>query len=137
MLYGVAIGPPTDITSGLTGAALGYPGIAAAEPTGVRLNPLLGAPLDDKMATEKIFGATMATEPLQRLRSEMLALSEAERAELAHDLILSLDEPRDSGVEDAWDREISRRIGEIDAGQAELVDRVEFRRRILKKLESR
>jgi len=79
----------------------------------------------------------MATEPLQRLRSEMLALSEAERAELAHDLILSLDEPRDNGVEDAWDREISRRIGEIDAGQAELVDRAEFRRRIRKNLESR
>ena len=63
----------------------------------------------------------------------MLALSEAERAELAHDLIQSLDEPRDDGVEDAWDREISRRIGEIDAGQAELVDRAEFRRRIPQK----
>ena len=89
------------------------------------------------MTAETIFGATMSTERLRRLRSEMLALSEAERAELAHDLIQSLDEPRDDGVEDAWDREISRRIGEIDAGQAELVDRAEFRRRIRKKLESR
>jgi putative addiction module component (TIGR02574 family) len=89
------------------------------------------------MTAETIFGATMATEPLQRLRSEMLALSEAERAELAHDLILSLDEPRDNGVGEAWDREISRRIGEIDAGQAELVDRAEFRLRIRKRLESR
>lgn len=79
----------------------------------------------------------MATEPLQRLRSEMLALSEAERAELAHDLLQSLDAPRDNGVEDAWDREISRRIGEIDAGQAEFVDRAEFRRRIRAKLETR
>jgi putative addiction module component (TIGR02574 family) len=79
----------------------------------------------------------MTAEPLQRLRSELLALSEAERAELAHDLILSLDAPRDNGAEEAWDQEISRRIGEIDAGQAELVDRAEFRSRIRAKLERR
>ena len=78
----------------------------------------------------------MATEPLQRLRSEILTLSEAQRAELAHDLIQSLDSPRDNGVEDAWDREIVRRIGEVDAGQAELVDRDEFRRGMREKLQS-
>ena len=76
----------------------------------------------------------MTVEPLQRLRSEVLALSEAERAELAHDLIQSLDAPRDNGIEDAWDREISSRIAEIDAGQAELVERTEFRDRIRTKL---
>ena len=43
----------------------------------------------------------MATEALERIRSEVLELTEAERAELAHDLIASLDEPRESGVEDA------------------------------------
>ena len=78
----------------------------------------------------------MADEPLQRLRSEILALSEAERADLAHDLIQSLDSPRDEGVEEAWDREVMRRIGEVDAGQAELVDRDEFRRRMRAKLQS-
>ena len=72
----------------------------------------------------------MTAEPLQRLRSQVLALSDAERAELAHDLIQSLDAPRDSGTEEAWDREIARRIGEIDAGQAKVVDRAEFRNRI-------
>jgi putative addiction module component (TIGR02574 family) len=77
----------------------------------------------------------MTAEPLQRLRSEILALSEAERAELAHALIQSLDAPRDNGVEDAWDVEISRRINEIDTGQAELVERAEFRKRIRAKLE--
>jgi len=76
----------------------------------------------------------MTAEPLQRLRSEALALSEAERAELVHDLIQSLDAPNDSVVEDAWGREISRRISEIDAEQAELVDRAEFRKRIRAKL---
>lgn len=77
----------------------------------------------------------MTAEPLQRLRSKILALSEAERAELAHDLIQSLDAPPDNGVEDAWEHEISRRIGEIDAGQAELVERSEFRKSIRAKLE--
>lgn len=77
----------------------------------------------------------MTAEPLQSLRSEALALSEAERAELAHDLIQSLDAPHDNGVENAWEREISRRIGEIDAGQAELVERSEFRRRIRERIE--
>lgn len=79
----------------------------------------------------------MTAEPLQRLRSEVLALSEAERAELAHDLIQSLDAPRDNGVEDAWEREVSRRIREIDAGQAELVERTELRERIRAKLAQR
>lgn len=72
----------------------------------------------------------MATEALERLRSEMMALSETERAELAHELIESLDAPRDNGVEDAWDREILRRISVVDDGQAKLLDRDEFRRRI-------
>lgn len=79
----------------------------------------------------------MPAEPLERLRSEILALTEAERAELAHDLIQSLDAPRDNGVEDAWDQEVLRRIGEIDAAQAELVDRAEFRRRMRAQLERR
>jgi len=79
----------------------------------------------------------MTAEPLQRLRSEVLSLSESERAELAHDLIQSLDAPRDNGVEDAWEREIFRRIGEIDAGHVELVERTEFRKRIRAKLERR
>jgi putative addiction module component (TIGR02574 family) len=79
----------------------------------------------------------MTAEPVQRLRSEILALSGSERAELANDLIQSLDAPRDNGVEDAWEREVSRRIREIDAGQAELVERTELRERIRAKLARR
>jgi len=93
--------------------------------------------MTDKMTEKAIFGDPMTAEPLQRLRSEVLALSEAERAELAHDLIQSLDAPRETGVEDAWEQEISRRIGEIDAGQTELVERAEFRKRIRARLEHR
>ena len=76
------------------------------------------------------FGGFMATEALERIRAEVLELTEAERAELAHDLIASLDEPRDSGVEDAWDREILRRISLIDSGQAKLLNREEFRQKM-------
>lgn len=72
----------------------------------------------------------MASETLERLRSELLALSEEERAELAHELIESLDPPREEGVGDAWDREIQRRIAAIDAGEATLVDREAFRERL-------
>ncbi len=72
----------------------------------------------------------MATEALERIRAEVLELTEEERAELAHDLIATLDEPRESGVEDAWEREILHRISLIDSGQAKLLDREEFRKRM-------
>jgi putative addiction module component (TIGR02574 family) len=75
-------------------------------------------------------GGLMATEALERIRTEVQELTEAERAELAHDLIASLDEPRESGVEDAWDREILHRISLIDSGQAKLLDREEFRQKM-------
>ena len=72
----------------------------------------------------------MAAETLERLRSQVMTLSEAERAELAHELVKSLDGPQDNDVADAWDREILRRIAEVDAGQAKFLDREEFRRKM-------
>jgi putative addiction module component (TIGR02574 family) len=74
---------------------------------------------------------------MERLRSEALTLSELERAELAHTLIESLDAPADEGVEKAWDREIARRIAQIDSGQAKLIDREEFRKRIQARIGNR
>lgn len=65
----------------------------------------------------------MSTATMERLRSEALTLSEPELAELAHDLIKSLDVPTDEGVEEAWDQEIVRRIAQIDSGQAKLLNR--------------
>lgn len=78
----------------------------------------------------------MTARALEQLRSEILSLSETERAELAHALIQSLDAPADRDVEKAWDDEISRRLKEIDEGQAALIDRSEFRRRMQAKLEA-
>jgi hypothetical protein len=70
----------------------------------------------------------MTSATLNRLRSEALELPEEERAELARDLIRSLDAPADSDAAEAWDREIARRLSEIDSGAAELIDRAELRR---------
>ena len=72
----------------------------------------------------------MKIEILKKLRSEALMLPEAERAELAHALVKSLDAPDDADVLEAWDKEILRRLVEIDAGTAKLIDRDKFRRRM-------
>ena len=68
----------------------------------------------------------MATDALKRIRTEVLELPEAERAELAHDLIASLDEPAEDGAREAWDREILRRLSQVDSGQAKLLDQDSF-----------
>jgi putative addiction module component (TIGR02574 family) len=72
----------------------------------------------------------MSTETLSKLRSDALSLPEAERAELAHALVKSLDAPADNDARDAWDEEIMRRLAEVDAGTATLLDRAEFQRRM-------
>lgn len=72
----------------------------------------------------------MATDILKRLRDEALGLTGAERADLARSLIESLDGAADPDAADAWDREIARRLAEIDAGTASKVDRNEFRNRM-------
>lgn len=76
----------------------------------------------------------MASVVLDRLRSEALTLSEAERAELAHALVTSLDGTPDADAQDAWDREIAQRIREVEAGAAKLIDRKEFRLRMRSRL---
>ena len=72
----------------------------------------------------------MSNTTLAKLRSEVLRLPESERAELAHELVQSLDAPVDPDAADAWDKEILRRLAEIDMGTAKLIDRDELRRRL-------
>jgi putative addiction module component (TIGR02574 family) len=72
----------------------------------------------------------MPNATLEKLRSEALRLSDADRARLAHDLVQSLDAPFDADAADAWDREIARRLDAIEAGTAVLVDRDELSRRL-------
>lgn len=72
----------------------------------------------------------MSTDTMRKLRSEALMLPEPGRAELADALVESLDAPADTDVADAWDKEIARRLAEIDTGTAKLIDRDEFKRRL-------
>ena len=52
------------------------------------------------------------------IRTEALALSASERASLAHDLILSLDNPDDLKLEPEQEAEIKRRVQIIEEGKA-------------------
>ena len=72
----------------------------------------------------------MAASTLEKVRSEALSLTQAERAELARSLVGSLDGPADADAQSAWDAEILRRLAEVEAGSAQLVDREELRRRM-------
>lgn len=75
----------------------------------------------------------MTREALELLQ-KALALSEEERAKLAGSLIESLDAEGEESVTEAWEREISRRIAELDAGTAQTIPWAEVQRRIAAKL---
>lgn len=79
----------------------------------------------------------MTNAALDRLRSQALELPESERAQLAQELVKSLDAPFDADAADAWDAELVRRLAEIDAGTARLVDRDALSRRMRDRLAGR
>jgi putative addiction module component (TIGR02574 family) len=58
------------------------------------------------------------TQIAERLKSELSQLSSAERAEIAHYLIESLDDGSDEDADKAWDAELLRRMDEIEHGTA-------------------
>lgn len=76
----------------------------------------------------------MTTETLNHLRSQISTLSESERAALARELIMSLDDPRDDSVEQAWNDEIVRRVSNVRSGNATLLTREEFRTKMRARL---
>ena len=57
------------------------------------------------------------TQAVEQLKSQASTLSAAEKADLAYFLLSSL-EDKDEGVEEAWRKEIVRRVAEIRSGQA-------------------
>lgn len=59
-----------------------------------------------------------------------LRLPVEERAAVAAELIQSLDEPDDEGVESAWADEVRQRLAEVDEGTVATVPWAEARRRI-------
>ncbi len=52
------------------------------------------------------------------LKATLLRLSKRDRAELAHVLINSLDDTIDEDAETEWDKELDKRVKEIDDGKA-------------------
>ena len=73
------------------------------------------------------------------VRALALELPLPERAELARDLLASLDEPFDdpAKVEAAWLAEVERRLKEVDDGKATLVEWDEVRAEVLSRLRER
>ena len=55
---------------------------------------------------------------IQDVRSEVMTLSASERASLAHDLILSLDNPVDYTLSPTQESEIQRRLKMVREGTA-------------------
>jgi putative addiction module component (TIGR02574 family) len=58
------------------------------------------------------------TQQAEKLRIEALQLADADRAELAHALINSLESETDKDAEAAWDRELERRLLKIESGSS-------------------
>ena len=56
---------------------------------------------------------------VQELKNQLGTLPVAQRAELAHFLIESLDQEPDSDAEAAWEKEVDRRVEEIKSGQVQ------------------
>lgn len=71
------------------------------------------------------------------LRKAALTLPPKERADLAHELLRSLDGPPDPDVEAAWITEIERRARELADGSVEPVDWEVARDRIARRLRER
>ena len=67
------------------------------------------------------------TKVVHELYEKASGLSAEDRAQLASLLIESLDERRDSGVEEAWAREIERRMAEYRAGRVRTISWREVR----------
>ncbi len=70
------------------------------------------------------------TNPAATLLANALRLSEEARAELAAELIASLDGPRDVDAQEAWAAEIGRRIEAIESGQMPLESWDDVQKRI-------
>lgn len=56
------------------------------------------------------------------LLASILRLPQAVRAQFAHEILASLDDPMEADVEQHWQTEVERRADEVLAGHAELED---------------
>jgi putative addiction module component (TIGR02574 family) len=58
---------------------------------------------------------------VEELSARAKTLSAEDRAHLAEELLESLDQESESEVEAAWDREIERRVAEVESGTVKLI----------------
>jgi putative addiction module component (TIGR02574 family) len=70
------------------------------------------------------------TPDISELLKKALALPPEARASLANSLLESLDTTVDLSVEEEWDREIARRIAELDSGKVKPIPWKEARHQI-------
>jgi putative addiction module component (TIGR02574 family) len=66
--------------------------------------------------------STMSTKALDDVREDAMALPLDDRAELARELLSSLDGPVDPDAQRAWDVELCLRINKLRSGEATLLD---------------
>ena len=74
------------------------------------------------------------TKTVQAVLAEALRLDDEARAELAAELLASLDGPAEPDAEAAWAREIERRVAAIEAGTAKLEPWTDVKHRIEKEI---
>ena len=65
----------------------------------------------------------------QAILEQALKLSAQERAAVAEQLIQSLDLPQEAEVEQAWQKELQKRISDLDNGVASTIPWEEVQRR--------
>lgn len=70
------------------------------------------------------------TQKSQVVLEEALKLSPNERAEVAEQLIASLEEAPDTNVEQAWQQEVQRRLHQIERGEVKTIPWEEVQRRL-------
>jgi len=70
------------------------------------------------------------TQKSQVVLDEALKLTAQERAEVAEQLIASLDEGPDTGVEQAWQEEVQRRLQQVERGEVKTIPWEEVQRRL-------
>jgi putative addiction module component (TIGR02574 family) len=71
---------------------------------------------------------------VEAVLADALRLDAAERAELAAELIASLDGPADTDADEAWAAELERRLASIDAGTATFESWHDVKQRIAKEI---
>ena len=74
-----------------------------------------------KTASLRVYYNFEMTHEAHELLQKALALPENERAELAGNLISSLDATVDQDVDAAWQEEVVRRLHEVQSGKVETV----------------